>query len=276
GFGSRDLRGRIGADLTYRRAGSVPTTGSAPSLLTPPGDTEEFQLGLDFGLDWVSEYRVERRIDTIDFDEDVRLGVFVDSRLALAYRDEAGKEAGLQPLFELDARFSASPLPDTYTTFWFEGGVRWQDQERLAHRTRTAFHLFQKSLPAQTLGLSILYDEADDRQDLRPQLTLGEDNGLRGYPARRFASDRYLLLNVEDRLDTGLELWSVHIGLAGFFDVGWIDDPGQGVRWSEPLRSVGVGLRLGSSELVGDGVVRIDFAFPLDEAGGESFDLSIS
>src|SRR5690606_9064890 len=157
-----------------------------------------------------------------------------------------------------------------------EGGLRWQDGRRLAHRTRTAFHLFQKSLPSQTLGLSLLYDDAVDRQDLRPQLTLGEDNGLRGYPARRFASDRYLLLNIEDRIDTGLELWSVHLGLAGFVDVGWIDDPGQRRNWSDPLRSVGVGLRLGSSELVGDGVVRIDFAWPLDDADGESFDLSIS
>lgn len=37
-----------------------------------------------------------------------------------------------------------------------------------------------------------------------------------------------------------------------------------------PYRSVGVGLRLGSKPLLGDGVFRLDFANPLDDVPGES------
>jgi outer membrane protein assembly factor BamA len=109
-------------------------------------------------------------------------------------------------------------------------------------------------------------------EDLPIELTLGEDNGLRGYPAREFSGTRRLRFNLEDRIDTGLEVRTVRFGLVPFFDAAWIGDEG----WGSPLASVGVGLRIGSPEIFGRGVLRFDLAFPLTEVGGESFDPSLS
>ena len=128
----------------------------------------------------------------------------------------------------------------------------------------------------QTLAASVRFDRAEDQQGLAPQLTLGEDNGLRGYPARQFASDRLWLVNLEDRIDTGVELWSVHLGLVAFADLAWIADQQQGLSSSRPVRSVGVGVRLGSSELFGSNVFRLDVAVPLDDVRGQDFGVSIS
>ena len=104
------------------------------------------------------------------------------------------------------------------------------------------------------------------------ELTLGEDNGLRGYPAREFSGSRRVRFNFEDRIDTGLEFRTVRLGLVPFFDTAWIGDN----EWGSPLASVGLGLRIGSPEIFGRGVLRFDLAFPLTEVGGESFDPSLS
>jgi hypothetical protein len=119
-------------------------------------------------------------------------------------------------------------------------------------------------------------DVAAERQDLVPQLTLGEDNGLRGCPAREFSGIRYARLNLENRIDTGLEVLSVRLGAAAFCDVGWMHDPSQGLSMSDPIRAVGVGLRLGSSHLFGSKVLRLDVAWPLDDYGGEDYGVSVS
>ena len=62
--------------------------------------------------------------------------------------------------------------------------------------------------------------------------------------------------------------------MVGFFDAGWVAERDQSL--SDPFRSIGVGLRLGSSECVGGGVLRFDVAFPLDEIPGGSDNVQIS
>jgi hypothetical protein len=275
-FGPRDLRMQVGLDMAGRISDYDPVTGSRPDLTEVPGDTRELQLGLSFGLDWNHSFRVAQRIDAIDYDEDIRLGASTNLRLALALRDEDGVGAEVQPLVALVGRVAAEVLPESFATFEVDAGLRWSGGEPVSGSARSALHLFQTSLPSQTLAASLRAQWAFDEQDLPPQLTLGEDNGLRGYPARQFASDRLVVLNLEDRIDTGLELWSLHLGAALFADVGWIPDAEQGLSFGAPLRSVGLGLRLGSSELFGGGIFRLDLAFPLDEVEGEGFEVSLS
>lgn len=274
-FGPRDLRGRVGLDLRGEQADFDPTEGSDPGFVTAPDDYRELAVGLLYGVDWNADFQVLQHLDALGYDEDVTLGVEASMRTALAAREtDAATEH--QPIVELDLRAAAEPARRTYLTGQFAGGARWSDGDVVAYRTRAAAHAYQKSLPAQTLAASLLWDAAEDDQGLPVQLTLGEDNGLRGYPARQFAGTRELVLNLEDRIDTGLELWSVHVGLVGFFDMGLIDDEDQGVDFGDPLRSVGFGLRFGSSELFGRRVFRLDVAWPLDDAPGESFGVSIS
>ena len=94
------------------------------------------------------------------------------------------------------------------------------------------------------------------------QYTLGEGNGLRGYANRLLAGNERLLINLEHRVALDRRLGILDTGLLGFADIGWISRPNGEEQFK---RSAGVGLRLGSTELLGRNVIRIDLAYPFDD-----------
>jgi hemolysin activation/secretion protein len=98
------------------------------------------------------------------------------------------------------------------------------------------------------------------------QLTLGGDNGLRGYPLRYQSGNQRALFTVEQRVYTDWYPFRlVRIGGAVFFDIGraWGGDyenpaaPG----W---LKDFGFGLRLTSDRSSSGNVLHLDVAFPID------------
>ena len=98
------------------------------------------------------------------------------------------------------------------------------------------------------------------------QLTLGGDNGLRGYPLRYQAGTSRALLTLEQRYYTKWYPFRLfHVGAAAFIDVGrtWGTDV-TGAGSLGLLRDVGIGLRLGSSRSSFGNVLHVDLAFPLD------------
>jgi len=107
---------------------------------------------------------------------------------------------------------------------------------------------------------------AAEQLDPEWQLTLGGDNGLRGYPLRYQAGTARALLTLEQRYYTKWYPFRLfHVGAAAFFDMGrtWGTDV-TGARSLGLLKDVGFGLRLGSSRSSFGNVVHIDLAFPLD------------
>ena len=105
-----------------------------------------------------------------------------------------------------------------------------------------------------------------EQLDEELQLTLGGDNGLRGYPLRYQAGTARALLTLEQRYYTKWYPFRLfHVGAAAFFDMGrtWGTDV-TGLESSGLLKDVGIGLRLGSSRSSFGNVVHIDLAFPLD------------
>ena len=132
---------------------------------------------------------------------------------------------------------------------------------------RFGLHGFAFRSAAHTLALRIDMQVADNGDRLPAQFTLGESNGLRGYPARQFTGRRLLRLNLEDRMGAGWRLGPFDVGAIAFFDAGWL--AAQGESLSTAGSSVGVGLRLGSSPLLGGAVIRMDLAMPLSDIDGE-------
>lgn len=113
-----------------------------------------------------------------------------------------------------------------------------------------------------------------EQLDPELQLTLGGDNGLRGYPLRYQAGTARALLTLEQRYYTKwYPLRLFHVGAAAFFDMGrtWGTDV-TGADSAGLLKDVGLGLRLGSSRSSFGNVVHIDLAFPLDDAPGDDID----
>jgi len=276
GSGPRELRDAIGLDLRARNLDYSDAIGPDAGRVRVPGDTRDVDFGPYWTIDDRPRYDVVRHLDAFDYDEDLTLGMHAGVRAAARYRDEAGAGAALEPVLDVDMSAAFTPAADAYVTL--QGGVtgRLDDGHLVGWRTRAALHGYLLGLPAQTLAGSVTHDAATEQQDLQPQLTLGEDNGLRGYPAREFAGTRRCRLNLEDRVDTGLEVLSVHLGVTAFFDVGWINDGDSSLALGDAVRGVGCGLRLGSSHLFGNRVLRIDVSWPLDEVGGRQFGTSVS
>ena len=105
-----------------------------------------------------------------------------------------------------------------------------------------------------------------ERLDEELQLTLGGDNGLRGYPLRYQAGTSRALLTLEERIYTNWYPFRLfHVGAAAFFDMGrtWGTDV-TGAESLGLLKDVGVGLRFGSSRSSFGNVLHVDVAFPLD------------
>ncbi|MGQ0580126.1 MAG: hypothetical protein ACT4PQ_14615 [Betaproteobacteria bacterium] len=102
--------------------------------------------------------------------------------------------------------------------------------------------------------------------DIADLLTLGGDNGLRGYPLRYQSGDRRALLTFEERVYSDwYPLRLFRVGGAVFFDVGraW---GGENANTVNPgwLSDVGFGLRILSSRSASGNVFHADVAFPLN------------
>ena len=102
------------------------------------------------------------------------------------------------------------------------------------------------------------------------QVTLGGDNGLRGYPLRYEAGTSRGLFTLEQRVFTDWYPFRlVRVGAAAFVDVGrtW----GSGVVGNSDegiLSDVGMGLRLGNARSGLGNVLHVDLAVPLKEVPG--------
>ncbi len=104
-----------------------------------------------------------------------------------------------------------------------------------------------------------------DGLTLDNQLTLGGDNGLRGYDRNYQTGDRSFVFNLEQRYYSDWHPFRlVRVGLAAFLDVGraWFDDRDNGSNGGT-LANVGIGVRLNSSRAQKSSVVHLDLAFPL-------------
>ena len=108
--------------------------------------------------------------------------------------------------------------------------------------------------------------DAYDNPDIPGPLTIGGDQGLRGYPLRYQAGERRVLATVEARAYSDWYPFRLfRVGGAVFYDTGraWHGENQNTVN-SGWLRDVGFGLRLLSARTSKGNVLHADVAFPLD------------
>jgi len=111
-----------------------------------------------------------------------------------------------------------------------------------------------------------LSGDAVNNPDVPGPLTIGGDNGLRGYPLRYQAGERRVLFTAEARGYTDWYPFRLfRVGAAVFYDTGraWKGENQNTVN-SGWLRDVGFGLRLLSARSSKGTVLHADFAFPID------------
>lgn len=134
-------------------------------------------------------------------------------------------------------------------SFRLEGGTRWYHRQSPHRLVYTEL----KVLAGETLD--------PDRQ-----LTLGGDNGLRGYPLRYQSGDYATLITLEQRFYSDWYPFRLfRVGAAAFFDAGRVWQPDGGAAYGLGLlRDVGFGLRIGSPRSSTGRMLHIDVAWPLD------------
>lgn len=101
------------------------------------------------------------------------------------------------------------------------------------------------------------------------QLTLGEDNGLPGFPAHTFAGTSRNLFGSEVRWTPPIEALTAAPALAAFAGAGRVGDKIRPLGSGEWHYGAGVGLRIGLTRSINSVVNHISIARPLGPEGGD-------
>jgi outer membrane protein assembly factor BamA len=268
-FGARALGGRFNKtrlQLTYRFAErDFSAIAGETTDLEDVSDDElihSLTLGLSFeSLSFVEEKQIDKFLRT----EDLTLGSITSISLG---RTGLPVPKGVKR-FELRVRRrEAHKIFNKQYLFAILGFVTQFENNRL-NDTITSLRLryYNKMLSRQTLALNFELDYGNALEDTR-QFLLGGDSGLRGYPARAFSGVKRFLVNIEDRIFTSLNLFTVAIGGVIFMDAGNVWEEDETLDLTDLNYSVGFGLRLGYTKSPRSRVGRIDFALPLNRGGG--------
>jgi hypothetical protein len=192
---------------------------------------------------------VGRSMPTLEVDDDL-YGVLT------LYAAAAGTEAVVVGRARGDARRDLNAPA---------GAQEWED---VYLEAEALAYLQPRQLPRHTLFLRAA--AAGGWHTRRPfQLTLGGENGLRGFAEERMPGGRRVVLTLEDRYFVGWPLPAVlDLGTTVFVDAGrtWAGDApfGQDTGWRA---SAGVGLR-GSFPAGSRSIYRLDIAWPLERGAG--------
>jgi len=140
-------------------------------------------------------------------------------------------------------------------------GEHWQSDGRQIRRDINGYLIgYHQYWRRQTLAYRISLT-SNRLRERSYTLYLDEDHGLRGFPAFAFNGEERLIINIENRYFSTLEILSVGIGGVAFADIGniWTRDAEPKMRKTRV--TFGVGLRLGVSRSTQAEVVRIDVAY---------------
>lgn len=252
---------RFTTGLRFDEAKFSDASGFAPTVALPEDRTFAYPYAsLEFIQD---DFTTDTNIDQIERTEDFEFGrrfmvelgyadsTFGGDRSAAMLRAGASRGWRLHPHHSL---FFGAGLSGR-----FEGGAT-----RNAIYTAGARYYWRTS--ANTLFHASLQGDFGHALDLDNEITLGGDNGLRGYPLRYQSGTSRALLTLEQRFYTDWYPFRLfRVGGAVFADVGRsfgpsvLDTPQLGT-----LRDVGLGLRISNSRSALANVLHFDVAFPLD------------
>jgi hypothetical protein len=258
-------RRRIDLITTYDYTGRVYRRDEADTSLSHviPSDEVLSYPSLGAGAAYV-RYGVERYLDEAGTPEDLTYGGAVRFMIG---RSSKSLGADYESWINSAAmRFLAKPFARLIVGA--SDAVSWQERDgvsRRIHHTTEGF-AYIKTGATQVLAFHGLADFAW-REKSSYQVLLGGDNGLRGYRYFRLSGDRMVLGNVEYRFYLPLEILSVRIGGAAFFDCGNVWRPGEKIDFSQMKSDFGIGLRLGLTKSSTSRIASIDVAKSLTEKG---------
>ncbi|MEE9554411.1 MAG: BamA/TamA family outer membrane protein [candidate division Zixibacteria bacterium] len=234
----------------------APDDFSSPLNYIIPSDETKSYPSLGFGLS-IIKYDMQRYLDEAGTPEDLTLGAAVGISLGRSVPEFGADYTGTRP--EFSVKFLAKPYSRLFVgaknkIFWWRHNG--QDTEI---RSRTEAMVYLKTGVTNVLTARWLTDFAW-RQKSTYQLILGGANGLRGYPVYRFSGNRLAIGNLEYRFYLPLEILTVRIGGAAFFDIGNVWQRYEKIDLGDLRSNVGLGLRFGLTKSSTSRVLRFDVA----------------
>ncbi|NOZ54418.1 MAG: hypothetical protein GXP08_15015 [Gammaproteobacteria bacterium] len=221
---------------------------------------------------WIKYFLIEdafttyQNLNALYRTEDIAIGINVAASLGLA--SNTFNSPLSQWIFSFNIHNVPYTLPKHLLQMKFEVNGSWDRDKDGFQNTITSLKLDYYWLLATKLrffaGLS--YDFGINLSSDK-LLSLGGDEGFRGYPSEFFLGDRRLLVNLEQRY-----FFSPHFlnlfRFAGviFLDIGQTKlSDNTNANDNDLLTSTGLGIRINSSKTNISRIVHIDLAFPLNK-----------
>jgi outer membrane protein assembly factor BamA len=252
---------RFTTGLRFDEAKFSDARGYLPSAALPRDRSFVYPYaGVEFIQD---DFATDMNYDQIERTEDFEFGRRFSVELGLADSALGGDSSATLMRATASRGWRLRPK---HTLFFGAGlsGRHAGGRARNAIYSAAARYFWRTS--ANTLFNASLSGDFGHALDLDNAISLGGDNGLRGYPLRYQSGSSRALLTLEQRFYTNWYPFRLfHVGGAVFADVGRsfgagaLDVPNLGT-----LRDVGFGMRFSNSRSALANVLHVDIAFPLD------------
>lgn len=220
--------------------------------------------GPSLGYELVTDdFRVIQGYRAWTLQEDVALGPAVEARVVAS----APVFGGDRQRFVVDGQYKHSILEDGWLlTGALAGGGRFEHGRGLVNGS-LRLDLVAAKLGTEGWRARLMVEDTVD-PDLDVQLTLGADQGLRGWEPDTFDGTGRSVLNLQWRRLVARNLWNVmSIGMTGFADAGmtWgarVAEDTDGVR-----SNLGVGVLVELTKFSAQEFIRLEVAWPDDGTG---------
>lgn len=240
---------------------SQPVTVSVPTLLVP--DDRRFVYPF-VAVDYIQD-RFEKTTnhDQISRTEDRFLGTRYGARLGIADTAFGSSHDALLLSAHAQRGFGSSKGRSLSLQSGIGTRVESGETNNLVLTGAAKYYHRQSEKRLLYVNLTGTYGH---NLDVDTEISLGGDNGLRGYPLRYQNGDKSALLTIEQRYFTDWYPFRLfHVGGAVFFDAGRVwGSSAVGSDSLGLLKDVGFGLRIGNSRSGLGRMAHIDIAFPLD------------
>lgn len=219
---------------------------------TAAADTAYHQFGLKFEYEKYRFYK-GKNYDGIDYTEDIFLGRFFALTYKRAFRTDF--ESSYYGKYDLQVAYNLMVSKIMFFSqydlnFWLDGS------EQLRRKQIYSFKSYYKPLDFLLFAgrINLTLDKINTGLE---NLILGGEAGIRGYDTYYQSGQKRLIANLESRIVTPINFWTVRLGGVVFVDAGKIWNHEDNFDFNDFSMSYGVGLRIGFENST-QNIVRLD------------------
>jgi hypothetical protein len=229
--------------------------GSDQSVLPELGmDSTHHYMQLGFRWQQIN-FAKYTRLNRFDKPEDINRGIDFGFTIGQTFHSKNTKHfiASLQPQYTIGLKNFVA-ITGFLKKWWFN------EQDTFRQYINLYFKGYWQYDRNHTLVINTyyLYDKLSDNA-LR--FYLDEDNGLRGYPVYYRSGEKEMIINIENRVFSNVEILSIGLGGAIFADIGNIWDRDTKFSTRNVATAFGIGLRFGITRSTQAEIIRLDAAY---------------